>query len=141
MYTFQPLATIDTVNSHGALLVFAMICAVWVICLSLVMIADSSWDWVAFVKAGIILPAIPLIAATIISFTTGNITTFENTPVKGTFVKYETEGYNIAERSGKSTRRVDHHLIYVVYRVPEGDELMLAGAGMVYPAEAILYKN
>lgn len=139
MYTFQPLATIDTVNSHVGLLIVASICVLWTIMIALWAHADHDWDH--FTKTGIILPAIPLVAATIISFTTGKITTFENTPVKGTFVKYETEGYNIEERSGKSTRRVDHHLIYVVYRVPEGDVLMLAGAGIVYPAEAILYKN
>ena len=99
--------------------------------------AHADHDWDHFTKSGIILPAIPLIAATIISFTTGKITTFENTPVTGVFVGYQTEGYNV--KSGKS--RVDQHWIYVVYRVPEGDVLMLAGAGMVYPAEAILYKN
>ena len=135
MYTFQPLATIDTVNSHVGLLIVASICALWTIMIALWAHADHDWDH--FTKSGIILPAIPLIAATIISFTTGKITTFENTPVTGVFVGYQTEGYNV--KSGKS--RVDQHWIYVVYRVPEGDVLMLAGAGMVYPAEAILYKN
>ena len=135
MYSFQPLATIDTVNSHVGLAVVAVICAVWIIMMALWWLVHDDWEF--FAQSGIAVPAIVLIAATIISFTTGKITTFENTPVTGVFVGYQTEGYNV--KSGKS--RVDQHWIYVIYRVPEGDVLMQAGAGMVYPKEAILYKN
>lgn len=135
MYSFQPLPTIDTVNSHIGLAAVAVICAVWIIMVALWSLADH--DWEHFVKAGIAGPAVLLIIATIISFTTGKITTFENTPVTGVFVGYEAEGYNVQSRKS----RADHHLIYVIYRMPEGDILMLAGAGMVYPKEAILYKN
>ena len=62
---------------------------------------------------------------------------FVNEPVIAEFAGYAPEGYR--EKSGKSY--VDHHYVYVIYKV-NGNPVLLQGiAGVEYPKTAILYKN
>ena len=60
-----------------------------------------------------------------------------NQKVIGTLVDTYGEGWN--EKSGKT--RADHHVLYVTYRVPEGNVTLQAFEGVVYPQQATLYKN
>jgi hypothetical protein len=67
--------------------------------------------------------------------------TFVNEQVTGELVQYVAEGYNETVRSGKTTKQVDVHNTYVVYRV-EGKTVMLQSkVGQSYPERVILYKN
>ena len=66
---------------------------------------------------------------------------FKNEPVVAEFVGYVAEGYNESRTRGKSTQRVDVHMIYVVYRVNGNDVLMEGRTGVEYPKWATLYKN
>jgi len=61
----------------------------------------------------------------------------KNQAVTGEFKGYMTEGYRA--QSGKS--KADFHYLYVVYKVPEGEVVMLAAPGTIYPPLAVLYKN
>ena len=66
---------------------------------------------------------------------------YKNEQVTGQFVRYVAEGYNETVRSGKSTRHVDRHEVYVVYRI-NGNEVLFRGReGIEYPKTAIFYKN
>jgi hypothetical protein len=67
--------------------------------------------------------------------------TFANTKVTAEFQGYQPEGYNEARTSGKSTRRVDVHNMYVVYTVNGNPVILPAQTGAEYPKTAILYKN
>ena len=88
-----------------------------------------------------ICTAIVIAATAYNSYNSGSIIVPKNERVVGTFVGYQPEGYNIVERSGKTTRYVDHHLVYVVYSVDDKLILLEGSAGAEYPKRAILYKN
>ena len=62
---------------------------------------------------------------------------YENAPVIGNFVGFQSEGYN--ERSGKS--RADYHYIYVIYEVEGHQTIFKATEGTTYPKRAQLYRN
>lgn len=137
MYTFSPIPPLDTVNSHIGFVFIAFFSGLFL--LGTLIFSDESWQYKLF-TAGLVGCVVAV--AGIISWNTGSVTTYANTPVRAQFVAYQPEGYNIAEASGKTTRRVDHHLIYVVYRVEgSGNVLLQAQTGTTYPERVILYKN
>ena len=66
-----------------------------------------------------------------------------NAQYTATFVAYQPEGHRESRASGKTTRMVDVHEIYVVYRIDDtGNEVILrASTGAEYPKNIVLYKN
>lgn len=137
MYTFSPIPPLDTVNDHTGFFLVTIICGLFV--LGNLIFSYETWSYKLF-TVGLFGCIVGLAAA--VSWNTGEIVVYKNTPVRAQFVQYQPEGYNIAETSGKTTRRVDHHLIYVVYRVEgAGNVLLPAKAGQTYPEWVMLYKN
>lgn len=62
----------------------------------------------------------------------------ENIETVGTFVGFQPEGYREQTRKTKS----NVHYLYVVYKLPNGNTIMLAGIpGGEYPKHAVLYGN
>lgn len=136
MYTFAPLADINTVNDHGFFYIFSGI----LICFLIVNLISCRDDiegagWTTAFVMGLIG------IAAFLSWNTGEIKNYENKQVTGEFVNFVAEGYNITEHVGKTTRHVDKHFTYVVYSV-EGNNVMLqAQPGRQYPQFVTLYKN
>jgi hypothetical protein len=64
-----------------------------------------------------------------------------NEQVTGEFVQYVAEGYNETIRSGKTTKQVDVHNTYVVYKVNGQLVMLQSKVGQTYPERAVLYKN
>jgi hypothetical protein len=133
MYTFNPLATIPVDHTGFGIVVTFCIIAL-VVCLIVEREAFFVYFFLAVVVAGF---------AYGVSYHWTNQTpkTFANFPVTGEFVGYQPEGYNESRTSGKSTRRVDVHNMYVVYRVNGNLVILEAKTGLEYPKTAILYKN
>ena len=88
-----------------------------------------------------VLLCIPVGIAAAVSWNTGEYKEYTNTRVEGTFVGFQAEGYNVEERNGKHTRRVDKHFTYVVYEVNGNRVLFSASQGTEYPTTAVLYRN
>lgn len=126
MYSFQPV--IDHSNEHGFFYMMLVVGALWLwmiyseseskpvkigntIAIALIL---AFGHWISY------MPAHPL-----------------NKQVTATFVGYQAEGFT--QQSGKT--RSEHHVMYVVYRVPEGTVALPGSAGVSYPESAILYKN
>jgi hypothetical protein len=136
VYTFQPLPTVDTLNLHIG---FYLICVVVCIFAVVVMFnAETKRELLSWLGAcGLVITV-----SGVVSYNTGSISVPRNEKVIGTFVNYQPEGFNIPIQSGKTTRRVDHHLVYVVYNIPNtGNVLFLASTGKHYPEKAVIYKN
>jgi len=135
MYTFNPLPIQNSLDDHSG---FYFMCVVMTV-FGGAWLVNSYWNKI---WQPIIVCAAVLGVSAVVSWNTGGIIRPVNTPVVGTFVAYQPEGYNIEERSGKTTRRVDYHLLYVVYSIPgSGNVILQATAGQVYPQRVILYKN
>ena len=133
MYTFQPLASIPV--DHAGFWIIFVGCAFWlVVCLFIEPEAFFAYFFIATIACGI---------AYGVSYHLTNQApqTFANTPVVGEFVGYQPEGYNESRTSGKSTRRVDVHSMYVVYNVNGSLVILEAKTGMEYPKTVQLYKN
>ncbi len=134
MYTFAPLADINTVDNHVGFFIICLIvlCTIW-----LLWVNDEVYD-----SIGILLTfGLILLISGAISWNSGTVLNYANTQIIAKFVRYETEGYSEYRRSGKSTNKVDVHNVYVIYNVDGNDILFPAKVGMVYPKEAIVYKN
>lgn len=134
MYTFQPLASIPA--SHDG---FAFICFVTIAILIVVFFAED----LAYLVIALVPASLVVLLAYCVSYVWTDQTpkTFKNEVVVGEFVQYVAEGYNETIRSGKTTRQVDRHNTYVVYRV-NGQLVMLESqVGLTYPQRATLYKN
>lgn len=137
MYTTYPLPAINTVDSHYGLLLVASICGIAaIIAILYKAFFDEPYDPMNLPAVLSVFGCI-VTAAGIVSFTTGEVVSYKNTPVTAEFVGFQSEGWN--QLSGK--RRVDVHATYVIYRVPEGEIMLEAIPGHVYPSKAILYKN
>ena len=136
MYSFSPLPPVDTLHIHyGLIFIFGSICT-----LSLFVYLAFK-EFKSFQNKFYLSCAFILCVASYFSFTEGKVIVYENKQVVGKFVKFIAEGYNEEYRSGKTTQRVDRHLLYVVYEV-EGEQVILtANDGFMYPQKAILYKN
>jgi hypothetical protein len=135
MYTFQPIPPVDTINNHGGFIIVSVI-------MSLIFII--TWinnDEEFNMYKVFVLFSIPVGIAAIVSYNTGSYKEYANTRVEGKFIGYVAEGYNVEERHGKQTRRVDKHFTYVVYEVNGSRVLFPASTGVEYPKTAILYKN
>ena len=131
-YTFYPLATVDTLNSHTGFYFIAAACAV------IAVMALVGWlsheEGAGWAIMGIL---VFVCIAAAISRKTGGITVYKNEQVTGTLVGFQAEGFR--QREGKST--AEYHYTYVIYEVPEGQVMLRACGGCVYPQRAILYKN
>lgn len=131
MYTFTPIPPIDTINCHTGFYI------VTVFMLLFFVIACATNDGEFNLSNVFIIFSVPCVIAAVISWNTGTYQEYANTPVTGTFVKFEAEGFR--ERSGKS--HVDRHYTYVVYNINGNDVLFHSSAGIEYPKTAIFYKN
>lgn len=133
MYTFQPLADIP-VDHTGFGIIFAF-CIIWLI---LVLMNEPESFFMYF-----FLTCFPVGIAYGVSYhwTNQEPKTFVNEKVTGEFIEFVAEGYNIPVQSGKTTRHVDQHEQYVVYKVNGQRIMMRAKLGMTYPERVTLYKN
>ena len=134
MYSFQPLAAIPVDHTgFGIIVTFVLIALVMS-----VMVEGWAYALVLSVPGALVC-----LIAYCVSYvwTNQDPKVFPNVPVTGEFVQYVAEGYNETVRSGKTTKQVDVHNTYVVYKV-EGRLVMLQiKVGSSYPEHAILYKN
>lgn len=135
MYTFAPLANVMPEHSG---FVFILVGAIVILMLTWIT-EDSATSVVLFVPLALLV----LIAYCVSYVWTDQSPTkvYKNEQVTGEFVRYVAEGYNITVQSGKTTRHVDRHEVYVVYRI-NGNEVLFRGSeGIEYPKTAIFYKN
>jgi hypothetical protein len=134
MYTFAPLAAIPVDHTgFGIIAAFVLIAVV-------ISIFVEGWAYALVLS---VPGALVALLAYCVSYVWTDQTpkTFVNEQVTGELVQYVAEGYNETVRSGKTTKQVDVHNTYVVYRV-EGKTVMLQSkVGQSYPERAILYKN
>lgn len=135
MYTFAPLAPVDTINNHaGFYIVLTFAIAIFIL-----MLINNDDEWNMYKV--FVLFAIPVGIAAAISWNTGTYKEYANTKVEGKFIGFVAEGYSVSERSGKTTRMVDKHYTYVEYEVEGNRVLFYSSTGVTYPQKAILYKN
>ena len=138
MYTFSPIAAVDTVNNHGGILLTAVIVIFAVIIMSIAADrGEKAQSFFGYFFFGTVVVGI----SAVISFNTGTITTYKNEPVTATFVSFQPEGYNEEQRNGKFTSRVDVHKMYVVYTVDGQNVILPAVAGGSYPSTITLFRN
>ena len=134
MYSFAPLASIPVDHTgFGIIVTFVLIAVV-------MSIFVEGWAYALVLS---VPGALVCLIAYCVSYvwTNQDPKVFPNIPVTGEFVQYVAEGYNETVRSGKTTKQVDVHNTYVVYKV-EGRLVMLQiKVGSSYPEHAILYKN
>lgn len=133
MYTFNPLASIP-VDHTGFGIVFAFCLIALIMCVFVERESFFVWFFILCFPVGIAY-------GVSYHWTNQQPKTFANFPVTGEFVSYQPEGYNESRTSGKSTRRVDVHNMYVVYRVNGSLVILEAKTGMEYPKTVQLYKN
>ncbi len=134
MYSFAPLASIPVDHTgFGIIVTFVLIALV-------MSVFVEGWAYALVLS---VPGALVCLLAYCVSYVWTDQTpkVFPNVPVTGEFVQYVAEGYNETVRSGKTTKQVDVHNTYVVYKV-EGRLVMLQiKVGSSYPEHAILYKN
>ncbi len=135
MYTFAPLANV--MPDHVG---FGMIVGAAVVFLIAMFFSEDT--------ASTLVAAVPVSLIVLLAYCVSYVWTdqgptkvYKNEPVTGEFVRYVAEGYNITERHGKSTRHVDKHEVYVVYKINGNEVLFRAREGIEYPKTAIFYKN
>ena len=133
MYTFNPLASIP-VDHTG----FGIVVAFCIIALIMCVFVERESFFVYFFIASCVAGFAYGVSY---HWTNQQPKTFANFPVTGEFVGYQPEGYNESRTSGKSTRRVDVHNMYVVYKVNGNLVILEAKTGMEYPKTVQLYKN
>jgi hypothetical protein len=133
MYTFNPIASIPVSHDGFGIVVTFCIIAL-IICLFVERESFFVYFFFAVIVAGF---------AYCVSYHWTNQTpkTFANVQVTAEFQGYQPEGYNESRTSGKSTRRVDVHNMYVVYTVNGNPVILPAQTGVEYPKQAVLYKN
>jgi len=133
MYTFQPLASIP-VDHTG----FGIVVTFCVIALIICLVVERESFFVYFFLATVVSG---IAYGVSYHWTNQEAKTFKNERVTAEFQSYQPEGYNESRTSGKSTRRVDVHNMYVVYTVNGNPVILQAQQGVEYPKTAILYKN
>jgi hypothetical protein len=133
MYTFNPIAAIPV--SHEG---FGIVVTFCIIALIMCLFVERESFFVYF-----FILCFPVGIAYGVSYhwTNQEAKTFANTRVTAEFQGYQPEGYNESRTSGKSTRRVDVHNMYVVYTVNGNPVILPAQTGVEYPKTAVLYKN
>jgi uncharacterized membrane protein len=134
MYSFQPLAAIPVDHTgFGIIVTFVLIALV-------MSVIVEGWAYALVLS---VPGALVCLLAYCVSYvwTNQDPKVFPNVQVTGELVQYVAEGYNETVRSGKTTKQVDVHNTYVVYKV-EGRTVMLQSkVGTSYPESVILYKN
>jgi hypothetical protein len=133
MYTFHPLASIPVDHTGFGIVVTFCIIAL-IMCLFVERESFFVYFFFAMVVAGFAY-------GVSYHWTNQDAKTFVNQKVIAEFQGYQPEGYNESRTSGKSTRRVDVHNIYVVYKVNGNPVILPAQTGQEYPKSAVLYKN
>lgn len=134
MYSFAPLASIPVDHTgFGIIVTFVLIALI-------MSVFVEGWAYALVLS---VPGALVCLIAYCVSYVWTDQTpkVFPNVPVTGEFVQYVAEGYNETVRSGKTTKQVDVHNTYVVYKV-EGRLVMLQiKVGSSYPENVVLYKN
>ena len=135
MYTFAPLADIPV--THEGLFIVCLTC--FAIFWMVVITEDFKTACATFVV--LLMPIIGIAYGVSYHWTDQTPKTFKNEQVTGELVQYVAEGYTETVRSGKTTKQVDVHNTYVVYRVEGRVVMMQSKVGTSYPERVILYKN
>jgi hypothetical protein len=116
----------------------------WLMVIFCVIIAFIVWvaDREDLVKL-LLLMSVPLGIAYWVSFYVGDQKpqVFANVPVTAELVGFQPEGSRELVKSGKSQSYVDHHIMYVVYRVKDTHVILRAETGVEYPKTVVLYRN
>jgi hypothetical protein len=134
MYSFAPLASIPVDHTgFGIIVTFVLIAVV-------MSIFVESWAYALVLS---VPGALVCLLAYCVSYvwTNQDPKVFPNVPVTGELVQYVAEGYNETVRSGKTTKQVDVHNTYVVYKVDGRTVMMQTKVGASYPEFVVLYKN
>ena len=133
MYTFNPIPDVPVDHTgFGIVVIFCIIALI--VCL----IVEREAFFVYFFLAVVVSSFAYGVSY---HWTNQEAKTFVNTKVTAEFQGYQPEGYNESRTSGKTTRRVDVHHMYVVYTVNGDPVILQAQTGVTYPKTAILYKN
>lgn len=154
MYSFQPLQTIDTLNSHSGFYFVAFFVFLFVAIFVYGWIADKrnahndDYECMFCGNFGQFLTYMcaffaVLIVSGIISYNTGEVITFKNEKVIGELTTFSHSWHN-KNKSGtiKTTNVVQIQETFVTYRLPDNSVVSLpAQNGVSYPERAILYKN
>lgn len=136
MYTFAPIPDVP-VDHVGFYVVLTL--SAWAV---IAVFFNNGWDELSsWVFATFMLVVVGIAFGVSYHWTDQNPKVYKNEPVVGEFVRYVAEGYSESRTSGKTTRQVDVHKVYVIYRVNGNDVLMEGRTGIEYPKFATLYKN
>lgn len=135
MYTMTPLADIPPSHS-GFWFMLVMVGLIWIY---MVLAEDERGLRVLYTiaAAGVIW------ISWLVSYEWTDQTTkvHKNEQVTGEFVQFVAEGWSESRTNGKTTRQVDVHKTYVVYRINGSEVLFEANTGTEYPRRAVFYKN
>jgi uncharacterized membrane protein len=134
MYSFQPLAAIPVDHTgFGIIVTFVLIALV-------MSIFVEGWAYALVLS---VPGALVCLLAYCVSYvwTNQDPKVFPNVRVTGELVQYVAEGYTETVRSGKSTKQVDVHNTYVVYKVDGRTVMLQTKVGNSYPEHVVLYKN
>lgn len=135
IYTTTPLADIPPDHS-GFWVVSIAVCIIWIL---MILSEDERGLKVIYTiaAAGVIW------ISWMVSYVWTDKTTlvYKNEQVTGEFVRFVAEGWSESRQSGKTTRQVDVHKTYVVYRINGNEVLFEANRGVEYPQRAVFYKQ
>jgi uncharacterized membrane protein len=134
MYSFSPLADIPVDHTgFGIIVTFVLIALV-------MSIFVEGWAYALVLS---VPGALVCLLAYCVSYvwTNQDPKVFPNVQVTGELVQYVAEGYTETVRSGKSTKQVDVHNTYVVYKVDGRTVMLQTKVGNSYPERVVLYKN
>lgn len=140
MYTTYPLETINMLNNHSG---FYLILAVTLIMFCIFCICEINDDGLTLkgFSIAIMTATIAISGSGYISWHSGDYKVYKNEKVVGKFVGYVPEGYITRETSGKVTKDVAHHYVYVQYKIEDRYVLFYALEGQSWPPEGVFYKN
>lgn len=135
MYTIYQLATVNTIDTHVGFyfILFGIVALSWMMC--------GGIDYLPFERILLILLVSIGGPAAYISWHTGEIITYANTPVICKMVEFWGEGHTEQRTSGKTTNTVQVHNQYVSYKTPDGIVSFPIISGQPWPETVILYKN
>lgn len=134
MYSFQPLVAAAP-DWLGVILGSALFLMIIGLGATLVILLTRKCRWlIVGIAAAIWLSIVWLMYNSLVLSV--DTTPPENERVVGAFVSYLPSG----EVVGTKVKQYKHRL-YVIYRVPEGDVVLIAREGLIYPNRAVLYRN
>lgn len=142
MYTIHPLPPIDTINNHVGLIFIVFL--IFLISLVLSMnqyMTDDNPFFKHFCTYLVSLGVVIGLPSAYISYHTGDIKYYDNTPVEATLTDIHSAEWNTMVKEGKTTKTVTVNGRYISYKVPEGIVTFTRTDGVPYPERAILYKN